>query len=118
MDTRQDERPLVAPGDSSGATVTVTVAEETSTDSERENARKRIKRRRDLQGGAVAYVVINAFLVGVWAVTGGGYFWPGWVLAGWGVGMVLGVWDYFRSPVTERDIDEEIDRNRRGGVPT
>ena len=34
-----------------------------------------------------AYVVINAFLIGVWAVTGAGYFWPGWVLAGWGVGL-------------------------------
>jgi len=79
---------------------------------ERENARKRIKRRRDLQGGAVAYVVINAFLVGVWAMTGRGYFWPGWVLAGWGVGMVLGLWDYVRGPVTERDIDDELNRTR------
>lgn len=88
------------------------------TDPERESARKRIKRRRDLQGGAVAYVVINAFLVGVWAMTGHGYFWPGWVLAGWGVGMLLGLWDYYRGPVSERDIDEELARNRRGGTPT
>lgn len=79
---------------------------------ERENARKRIKRRRDLQGGAAAYVVINGFLIGVWAMTGRGYFWPGWVLAGWGVGMVLGFWDYVRGPITERDIDNELNRQR------
>ena len=41
------------------------------------------------------------------------YFWPAWVLLGWGVGLVLNVWDvYFRRPVTERDIDREMDRMR------
>ncbi len=86
---------------------------EAPVDSERERARKQIAKRRNLQGGFVAYVVINAFLVGVWAVTGGGYFWPGWILGGWGIGMVLGLWDYFRGPITEADIDEELRRGRR-----
>jgi hypothetical protein len=38
---------------------------------------------------ARAYVVVNAFLVGVWALAGGGYFWPAWVILGWGVAVVL-----------------------------
>jgi hypothetical protein len=79
---------------------------------DRELARTRVVKRRGLQGGLVAYVVINAFLVGVWALSGGGYFWPGWILAGWGVGMVLGVWDYVRGPVTDADVDEELRRMR------
>jgi hypothetical protein len=29
------------------------------------------------------------------------------------MGMVLGLWDYYRGPVTEADIDEEIRRGRR-----
>jgi hypothetical protein len=87
-------------------------AREGPADSEREFARRRVQKRRNLQGGLVAYVVVNAFLVGVWAVTGAGYFWPGWVLAGWGVGMLLGVWDYLRGPVTEADVDEELRRRR------
>ncbi len=87
-------------------------AVESPADSERGFARKRVQKRRNLQGAVVAYIVVNAFLVGVWAVTGGGYFWPGWVLAGWGVGMVLGVWDYFRGPVTEANVDEELRRMR------
>jgi hypothetical protein len=33
----------------------------------------------------MAYLVINAFLVGIWAASGFGSFWPGWVLAVWGV---------------------------------
>jgi fatty acid desaturase len=80
--------------------------------SQRAEARKRIERRRNLQGGVVAYVVINAFLVGVWAVTGAGYFWPGWVLAGWGVAMLLGVWSYLRGGITDADIERELRRIR------
>ncbi|MGZ4773429.1 MAG: 2TM domain-containing protein, partial [Ilumatobacteraceae bacterium] len=63
---------------------------EMTSDTERIAARKRIEKRRGLQGGFVAYVVINAFLVGVWALSGRGYFWPVWVIGGWGVGMLLG----------------------------
>jgi hypothetical protein len=87
-----------------------------TTDSARAHARKRVEKRRSLQGGVVAYIVVNAFLVGVWATTGGGYFWPGWVLGGWGVAMLLGLWDYVRGPVTDADIDDELRRmsdNRR-----
>ena len=46
-------------------------------------------------------------------VTGGGYFWPGWVMAGWGILLALHVWDVFwRRPITETDIDEEVSRSR------
>ena len=83
------------------------------TAAEREWARKRIERKRKLYGDFVAYVVINLFLIGVWAVAGFGYFWPGWVLAGWGVLLVLDVWSvYYRKPLTEHDIDQEL-RHRR-----
>jgi len=86
---------------------------ETTNDSTRALARKRVEKRRGLQGGFVAYVVINAFLVAVWAMTGAGYFWPAWVMAGWGVGMLLGLWDYLRGPVTDADIEDELRRMRR-----
>ena len=88
--------------------------EKTATlDAARTLARKRIEKRRGLQGGMVAYVVINAFFVAVWAMTGRGYFWPAWIIAGWGVGMLLGLWDYLRGPVTDADIDDELRRMRR-----
>lgn len=82
-------------------------------DEARRLARKRVQAKRDLVSHAVAYVVVNSFLVFVWAVTGQGYFWPGWVLAGWGIGLVLNVWEvYGRKPVTEADIDKELRRSR------
>ena len=64
-------------------------------------------------GDVVAYVVINLFLIGIWAVAGAGYFWPGWVLAGWGVLLLLDAWNaYFRRPITEQEIDEEMGHRR------
>jgi len=72
---------------------------------DREAARRRVQARRDFGGHLVAYVVINTFLVLVWAVTGAGYFWPVWVIA-------LHAWDVFlRRAVTEADIDAELHRN-------
>ena len=77
----------------------------------RELAKERLKKRRDLGAHVVVYVVVNAMFVAIWAMTGGGYFWPAWVIFGWGVGLVLNVWDvYFRRPVTEHDIQREIER--------
>ena len=90
------------------------VATESDAMSDRELARKRVQERRDFGSHVVAYVVINAFFIGVWAFTGAGYFWPAWVLAGWGIGLVLHAWSiFFRRPITEADIDEELDRIRR-----
>ena len=80
---------------------------------EYEQARKRVEKKRKFQGDVVAYIVINAFLIGVWATTGLGYFWPGWVLGGWGVFLLLDAWNlYYRKPITE----EDIERERRGGA--
>jgi hypothetical protein len=84
------------------------------TDPDRAVARKRIEKRRGLQGGFAAYVVVNAFLVSVWALTGAGYFWPAWIMAAWGVGMLLGLWDYLRGPVTDAQVDAELRRMHRG----
>jgi hypothetical protein len=86
----------------------------TATDRERERARKRVQERRDFGSHVVAYLVINTFLIAVWAFAGAGYFWPVWVLAGWGVGLVLHAWETFgRRPVTDADIDAEVQRHRR-----
>jgi hypothetical protein len=40
---------------------------------------------------ARTYVVVNGFLVAVWALsTGlGSYFWPAWVIVSWGLALVL-----------------------------
>ena len=81
---------------------------------ERESARKRLEARQGLRADAVSYVVVNAFLTWRWAITGSGYFWPAWIMAAWGVGLVLHAWDVLCSkPITDADIDEEL--RRHGG---
>jgi hypothetical protein len=86
-------------------------AEDTGEVCEREAARRRVQTRRDFVSHIAAYVVVNVFLVGVWAFTGAGYFWPAWVIGGWGAGLVLHAWDAFlRRPLTEEDIDAELQR--------
>jgi hypothetical protein len=85
--------------------------EDTMDEQERRDAAiKRIKDKRDFKTHAVSYVVVNIFLIGVWVVSGGGYFWPGWVMAGWGIGLVLHGWQTYRGerPITEEDIQREM----------
>jgi hypothetical protein len=78
-------------------------------------ARKRVTARRDFGSHLVAYVVINGFMTLVWAVTGAGYFWPVWIIAPWGIGMVLHAWEVFlRRPVTDADVDAELRRRQHG----
>lgn len=79
---------------------------------EYEKARRRLERQRKFRSDVVAYVLINAFLVVIWAVNGFGYFWPGWVMGGWGVLLILDGWNaFYRRPVTDADIDEELRRH-------
>jgi hypothetical protein len=77
----------------------------------RRDAVRRIEKKRAWTASFAAYCVVNAFLVVMWAVTGHGYFWPGWVLGGWGIGEALGYYDAFvRRPISEADIDAEMRR--------
>jgi 2TM domain len=80
----------------------------------REEARRRIKLRREFWQHVVSYVIVNAALIGVWAITGTGYFWPGWVLGGWGIGLLFHAWNTFgQKPIREDEIQREMDRLRR-----
>lgn len=76
----------------------------------REAAISRIKEKRDFATHLVAYVVVNAFLVLVWAVTSGGYFWPIWPIGGWAIGLLIHAWETFRRPISEEDIRKEMNR--------
>ena len=80
----------------------------------RASAIERLKAKRAFVQDLVAYVVVNLALVFVWAITGGGYFWPAWVMAAWGVGVLLHAWTVFAErPITEDEIAREM--RRQGG---
>jgi hypothetical protein len=46
------------------------------------------RRRQAFYRNLASYLSVNALLVGVWAFSGRGYFWPIWVILGWGIGVV------------------------------
>ena len=80
----------------------------------RKRAVKRIKEKREFGTHMVAYVVVNGFFIGIWALTGHGYFWPAWVLLGWGIGIVLHGANMILEgrPMREKDIEREMRRLR------
>jgi hypothetical protein len=70
-----------------------------------------VKAKRDFKAHCVVYVMVNLLLVVIWAVTGPGYFWPIWPIAGWGIGLAMIGWTvYMQKPITEDDIRHEMER--------
>lgn len=81
----------------------------------RQQAIKQLKKRRDFHTHLLVYVLVNAFLVIIWALSGWhGFFWPIFPIVGWGIGVALNAWDVYRGDeFTEADIQREITRLRR-----
>jgi len=86
------------------------------TDTREQAARNRavtqLKKRRDFYGHLLVYVLVNTFLVVIWAVVDShGFFWPVFPIVGWGIGVVMNAWDVFWRPqITEEEIQREIER--------
>lgn len=77
----------------------------------REAALKRLKDKRDFKNHAATYLIVNALLVVIWAVSGQGFFWPIWPILGWGIGLALNAWTaYFQRPISEDDIRREMEK--------
>ena len=78
----------------------------------RDTAVAQLKKRRDFRGHLLIYVMVNAFLVVIWAVTNPhAFFWPVFIIGGWGIAVIMNAWDvYWRPQFTEEDIRREIER--------
>ena len=78
----------------------------------RERALRRLKKKRDFRGHVLIYLLVNSFLVAVWAVTNpDGFFWPIFPLLGWGIGVVANAYDvYLADDISEAEIQREMGR--------
>ena len=79
----------------------------------RDQALRRLKKRRDFQAHAFVYVIFNTMIWGIWTVIGlsshSWWPWPAMVTLGWGIGLVMNAWDvYARKPITEEELQREI----------
>jgi hypothetical protein len=72
-------------------------------DALRVRAIKRLKKRRDFYTHLIVFTLVNGFLIAIWVVTGGGFFWPVFPMVAWGIGLIMNGWDAFR----DEDFDEE-----------
>lgn len=84
----------------------------TPTDAEhlRELAVERLEKKRDFHAHLLAYVLVNAMFVGIWAVSGSSFFWPVFPIMGWGIGIAFHAWDTYRNPEPSED---QIEREMR-----
>ena len=81
-------------------------------DERRAAAVARITEKRDFRNHAVVYCAVNTLLLVIWAASGAGYFWPIWVIAGWGIGLAAHAWRvYGQRPISEAEISEEMRRS-------
>jgi uncharacterized membrane protein len=76
----------------------------------------RLRRKRGFQIHLLVYVLVNIFLIGIWAVTGAGFLWPIFPLLGWGTGLAFHAWGVYAPHVpSEERIHAEMDRLARRG---
>ena len=81
-----------------------------------EEARLRVKKKKDFWGHFGAWAAVNALLIIIWALTDfGGYPWFVWPLCIWGFFVLL---HYLRTFVFERKsdrsaIEKEVERIRK-----
>ncbi len=83
----------------------------------REREARQILRRRAFLVHASVYAAVNAMLVGVWALAGGGYPWFLFPIMGWGVGLVAhGASAYLLADPNDLVLEREQRRmTERGG---
>lgn len=83
----------------------------------REAAVKRIRAKRGFWRLAGIFAIVWAILIGVWALSGGGYFWPVWAMFGMSIALLFVGWGAYgpQDQVTPEQVDAEVRRMREAG---
>jgi hypothetical protein len=85
-----------------------------STDDElRRRAVKRLRARAGFWTHLLIYLTVNTFIIVIWTVTSGGFFWPVFPIVLWGIGLIANAWDAFGPDLMSEDrIRREVERLR------
>ncbi len=89
-----------------------------SPDNARDLAIQRLKMKQDFNGLLAGGLFAIAITVVIWALGGGGYFWPIWVCLGVAIGVVAQGWKVYgpSNRITEADVQREISKSGDGPV--
>lgn len=81
-----------------------------------EEAKRRVKVKKDFYVHLVVYICVNAFLVIIWAIpAGGGFPWFIFPLGGWGIGLIIHFYQaFFMEAKSDRAaIEKEVEKIKR-----
>lgn len=81
----------------------------------RETAVKRIQAKRNFWRMLGVFAIVSGILTAIWAMSGGGYYWPMWAMFGMGIALAfagLGAFGPANAPPSEAQISEEMERLR------
>ena len=86
------------------------------TSTARDVAISNLRRKKAFQSQVVSYLILNAFMWGIWFFTKGdsadGY-WPAWVTLATSIGLAVSWWHaYGEKPITESEIQQEMARTK------
>jgi len=80
-------------------------------------AKKRVWLKRTLLWHFLAYALVNMLLLAIYYLTTpGGYFWPVWSMAGWGLGLIahaVTVYSLLMAHKSQDSVSREYDRLKR-----
>jgi hypothetical protein len=73
---------------------------------------QRLKMKQDFKGMLAGGVFAVVIVVVIWAIGGGGYFWPVWVMLAVAIGIVAQGWKAYgpANRITEDDVQREMRR--------
>ena len=74
-------------------------------------AEKRLKAQSDVRKLAGVFVIVWLILTAIWAMSGGGYFWPMWAIFGMAIGLAFAVWGAYgprSGPPSEDAVEREM----------
>jgi hypothetical protein len=72
-----------------------------------------LKKKAEFRTHLFVYLVVNAVIVAIWALTGADSFWPMFPILIWGIGLIFHAQDvYGRHEITEEEIQREMERMR------
>jgi hypothetical protein len=84
----------------------------------RDQALARLKRKREFRNHVVVFVAVNVLLWLIWAFSDDrGFPWPAFVTVFWGIGTAMQGWSVYgrRRPISDQEIEQEMQRMRSGG---
>ncbi len=80
-----------------------------------EEAKRRVKAKREFFSHLSAYVAVNVLLIIIWAVTGAGFPWFLFPLCGWGIGLFFHFMNVFvfTGRLDKSAVEKEAEKIRR-----